>query len=203
MCTAQDIHSLHNEGPALQESRCTHQMQARGVAAASVRGHVVPQLRLLSENAKHLAPRARPGPLDHVQYKEPWPEAALPRCAGVMVVPSLRRPASRCRDSWRPPAYAQLVLHTNAKDSAQAVKLDVCRCAAFKNKHTPSSTVSTKRRMLPLGGRRGSARGRGEDECVLVASLATSLPTTSSQLAARLSPRIDCRESDFHPSQYT
>ena len=37
-----------------------------------------------------------------------WPEAALPRCAGVMVVPSLRRPASRCRGSWRPPAGAQL-----------------------------------------------------------------------------------------------
>ena len=57
-------------------------MQALGVAAASVRGHVVPQLRLLSANAEHLAPRARPGPLDHVQYKEPWPEAALPRHAG-------------------------------------------------------------------------------------------------------------------------
>ena len=46
-------------------------MQAQGVAAASVRGQVVP--RLLSANAEHLAPRARPGPLDHVQYKEPWP----------------------------------------------------------------------------------------------------------------------------------
>ena len=32
-----------------------------------------------------------------------WPEAALPRCAGVMVVPSLRRPASRCRGTLRPP----------------------------------------------------------------------------------------------------
>ena len=50
-------------------------MQAQGVAAASVRGHVVPQLRLLS---------ARPGPLDNVQYKEPWPEATLPRHAGVV-----------------------------------------------------------------------------------------------------------------------
>ena len=37
-----------------------------------------------------------------------WPEAALPRCAGVMVVPSSRRPASRCRGTLRPPAYAQL-----------------------------------------------------------------------------------------------
>ena len=34
--TAQGIHSLHNEGPALQESRSTHQRQAQGVAAASV-----------------------------------------------------------------------------------------------------------------------------------------------------------------------
>ena len=59
-------------------------MQAQGVAAAKVRGHVVPQLRLLSANAEHLAPRVRPGPLDHVQYKEPWPEAALPRHAGVV-----------------------------------------------------------------------------------------------------------------------
>ena len=59
-------------------------MQAQRVAAASVRGHVGPQLRLLSANAEHLAPRARPGPLDHVQYKEPWPEATLPRHAGVV-----------------------------------------------------------------------------------------------------------------------
>ena len=59
-------------------------MQAQGVAAASVRGHVVPQLRLLSANAEHLDPRARPRPLDHVQYKEPWPEAAFPRHAGVV-----------------------------------------------------------------------------------------------------------------------
>ena len=33
---------------------------------------------------EHLAPRARPGPLDHVQYQKPWPEAALPRHAGVV-----------------------------------------------------------------------------------------------------------------------
>ena len=58
-------------------------MQAQVVAAASVRGHIVPQLRLLSANVKHLVPRARPGPLDHVQYK-PWPETALPRYAGVV-----------------------------------------------------------------------------------------------------------------------
>ena len=32
----------------------------------------------------------------------------LPRHAGVVVVPSLRRPASRCRGSWQPPAGAQL-----------------------------------------------------------------------------------------------
>ena len=30
------------------------------------------------------------------------------------------------------------------KGSAQAVKPDVCRCAAFKNKHISSSTISTK-----------------------------------------------------------
>ena len=100
-----------------------------------------------SANAEHLVPRVRPGPLDHVQYKEPWPEATLPRCAGVMVVPSLRRPASRCRGFWRPPAGAQLHLHTCVKGSAQAVKPDVCRCAAFKNKVISSHTVSTKRRM--------------------------------------------------------
>ena len=35
-------------------------------------------------------------------------------------------------------------LHTCVKGSAQAVKPDVCRCAAFKNKHISSSTVSTK-----------------------------------------------------------
>ena len=49
-----------------------------------MRGHVVPQLRLLSANAEHLAPRARPGPLDHAEYKKPWPEATLPRHAGVV-----------------------------------------------------------------------------------------------------------------------
>ena len=45
---------------------------------------------------------------DWIKLQLAWPEAALPRCAGVMVVPSLGRPASRCRDSWRPPARAQL-----------------------------------------------------------------------------------------------
>ena len=59
-------------------------MQALGVAAASVRGHVFPQLRLLSANAEHLAPRARPGPWDHVQYQEPWPDAALVWHVGVV-----------------------------------------------------------------------------------------------------------------------
>ena len=43
----------------------------------------------------------------------------------------------------RPPAYAQLHLHTRAKDSAQTVKPDVCRCAAVKKKHSPSSAIST------------------------------------------------------------
>ena len=42
-------------------------MQTRSVAAASVRGRVDPQLRLLSANAEHLVPRVRPGPLDHEQ----------------------------------------------------------------------------------------------------------------------------------------
>ena len=63
---------------------------------------------------------------------------------GVVVVPSLRRPASRCRGSWRPPAGAQLHLHTCVKGSAQAVKQDVCRCAASKKKVISSHTVSTK-----------------------------------------------------------
>ena len=36
----------------------------------------------------------------------PWPEAALPCMRRVMVVPCLRRPASRCRGSWRPPAFS-------------------------------------------------------------------------------------------------
>ena len=38
----------------------------------------------------------------------PGLKAALPQCGGVMVVPSLRRSASRCRGTLRPPAYAQL-----------------------------------------------------------------------------------------------
>ena len=46
------------------------------------------------------------------------------------------------RGSWRPPAGAQLLLCV--KGSAQAVKPDVCRCAAFKKKVIPSHTVSTK-----------------------------------------------------------
>ena len=97
-----------------------------------------------------------------------WPEAALPRCAGVMVVPSLRRPASRCRGTLRPPAYAQLHLHTSAKDSAQAVKPDVCRCAAWAE-----------------GG-----VVRQETDEISVAVLATSLSTASSQLVSGLSPRF-------------
>ena len=36
-----------------------------------------------------------------------------------------------------------------------------------------------------------------------VALLATSLTITRSRLAARLSPRIDCRESNFRPSECT
>ena len=64
---------------------------------------VMVKLKLLSANAQHLVPRARPGPLDHVQYKEPWPAAV---CGG-RDVPSSRRPASRCRGTWRPPAGAQ------------------------------------------------------------------------------------------------
>ena len=36
----------------------------------------------------------------------PWPEAALPCMRRVMVVPCLRRPASRCRGSWRSPAFS-------------------------------------------------------------------------------------------------
>ena len=76
-----------------------------------------------------------------------WPDAALPRCAGVMVVPSLRRPASRCRGSWRPPAGAQLHLHTCVKGSAQAVKPDVFAVPHFKKKVISSSTVSTEKRM--------------------------------------------------------
>ena len=62
---------------------------------------------------------------------------------GVMVVPSLRWPALWCRGTLRPPAYAHLHLHTRAKDSAQTVKPDVCRCAAVKKKHIPSSAIST------------------------------------------------------------
>ena len=38
-------------------------------------------------------------------------------------------------------------LHTCVKGSAQAVKPDVCRCAAFRKKVILSHTVSTKRRM--------------------------------------------------------
>ena len=86
-----------------------------------------------------------------------WPEAALPRCAGVMVVPSLRRPASRCRGTLRPPAYAQLHLHTSAKDSAQAVKPDVCRCAAFKKKNIFFTTSRPLPSALTLF-RRGTAK---------------------------------------------
>ena len=36
-----------------------------------------------------------------------WPEAALRSCAEAMVVSSVRRPASLCRGTWRPPAGAR------------------------------------------------------------------------------------------------
>ena len=64
----------------------------------------------------------------------------------VMVVPCLRRPASRCRGTWRQPAFRRnsAAWHTNAKGySAQAVKPDVCRCAEIEKKHISSTTVST------------------------------------------------------------
>ena len=52
-----------------------------------------------------------------------WPEAALPRCAGVMVVPSLRRPASqsgRCSA-----AFAHLCEGIRA--GRQTGRLSLCR----------------------------------------------------------------------------
>ena len=56
----------------------------------------------------------------------------LPR--GVAVLGD-RRPFRRNSAAW----------HTRAKGfSAQAVKPDVCRCAALKKKHISSTTVSTK-----------------------------------------------------------
>ena len=105
-----------------------------------------------------------------------WPEAALPRCAGVMVVPSLRRSASRCRGTLRPPAYAQLLLHTSVKDSAKAVKPDVCRCAALKK-----NIFFTTSRPLPsalTGAWSPWAEGvvvRRETDEISVAVLATAL----------------------------
>ena len=77
---------------------------------------------------------------------------------GVMVVPSLRRPASRCRGTLRPPAYAQLLLHTSAKDSAQAVKLDVCRCAAIEKEKSSRRTPSALRGACSLWAEGGVVR---------------------------------------------
>ena len=42
----------------------------------------------------------------------PWPEAALPCMRWVMVVPCMRRPASRYRGSWRPPAFSTKLFGT-------------------------------------------------------------------------------------------
>ena len=196
MCTAQVIHSLHNDGRPRKShvvlnknagsgsSGCISVRSCRSAAAAAFRecgasgsanhvqckepwpeaalprhagvvtfrlrgglprGVAVLGNRRLGLSGRTGAPFGKPelaaggncSELEKLQLD--WPEATLPRCTGVMVVPSLRRPASRCRGTLRPPAYAQLHLHTRAKGSAQSVKPDVCRCAAFKKKSSSSA----------------------------------------------------------------
>ena len=86
-----------------------------------------------------------------MQCKEPWPEATLPRHAGVVTFRlrgGLPRGVAVLCDR-RP----TLALHTCVKGSAQAVKPDVCRCAALKRKHLlqhiSSSTISTIKNFSP------------------------------------------------------
>ena len=108
VCTAQEIqcctmnvqhcksHGALNKNAGSGSSGCISVRSCRSSAAADFR----------ECRASGFASAARTsGPC---AIQESWPEAALPRCAGVMVVPSLRRPASRCRGTWRPPAGAQL-----------------------------------------------------------------------------------------------
>ena len=92
-----------------------------------------------------------------------WPEAALPRCAGVTVVPSLRRPASRCRGTSR---------HQREGTPARRIprRPSNLTCVAVPHSkrkhllhHISSTTISTDGSMEPLGGRRDSATGNGRD----------------------------------------
>ena len=116
-------------------SGCISVRSCRSAAEA-----ITPQL---SANAEHLAPRARPGLLDHVQQKEPWPEAALPRCVGVMVVPSLRRPASRCRGTLATAGRCSAALAhlcEGIRAGRQTGRLSLCRIQKIKSsRRTPSA----------------------------------------------------------------
>ena len=73
--------------------------------------------------------------------------------------PGLRRPSAVCGGHGRSVFAAaclaksrflatagrcSAVLHTCVKGSVQAVKPDVCRCAALKKKHISSYTISTR-----------------------------------------------------------
>ena len=60
--------------------------------------------------AELLVPRLRPGPLDHVQFQEPWPEAALPRHAGVVTFRLRGGPPRGAQRHWDP---AQVPISVN------------------------------------------------------------------------------------------
>ena len=94
VCTAQDIHSLHNEGPALQESRSTHQIQAQGE-----RLH---QCEVMSFRRCGCFPRMR-----NIWLRERGQDLRTMYNIKSPDVSSSRRPASRRRGSWQPPARAQ------------------------------------------------------------------------------------------------
>ena len=85
--------------------------------------------------------------LDKLQLD--WPEAALPRCAGVMgrsvfAAASLAVPRFLATACHLLNDFLSCLAHPRKVIRAGRQKPDVCRCAAIKKGHISSSTVSTK-----------------------------------------------------------
>ena len=96
----------------------------------------------------------------------PWPEAALPCMRRDMVVPCLRRRASRCRCLATAGLIEGTELHgTPARRGIPRRPSNQTFVAVpkLKKKHISSTTISTDKSMETLGGRRCSAKGRRRD----------------------------------------
>ena len=129
-----------------------------------------------SASAEHLVPRLRPGPLDHVQRSHVELQFSISSPEWNCQSASLARGgpfvcAAACLAVSRYLATAGLMLSCICTPARRiprrpsnltfvAVPNSLCKHLL---QHISSTTISTKRSMEPLGGRRGSATGNGRD----------------------------------------